>query len=213
MLIFILTSVGLGVGLAMDAFSVSIANGLREPRMSRGRTCLIAGCYGFFQYLMPVLGWFFVHLAAERFVIFQRFIPWIALALLVWIGGKMLLEGIGKLRTIRGRKTDEDSLSDMGGGQASGTPSDGDRLGLPTLLLQGVATSIDALSVGFTIASYNVLEANGAALIIALVTLGICLLGLRFGKAFGNRLADKASIVGGLILIAIGLEIFLTGIL
>lgn len=188
--ILIFNSALLGVGLAMDAFSVSLANGLHEPHMSRGKTCAIAGTFGFFQALMPLTGWLCVRTIAQRFTAFQRFIPWIALALLLYIGGSMLLEGI------RHKAGDDPPPA----------------VGPVGLLLQGVATSIDALSVGFTIAEYTFPAALTSALIIATVTFFICMAGLRLGKKFGTRLAGKASILGGAILIAIGFEIFLSGI-
>ena len=187
--VFFFNSILLGVGLAMDAFSVSLANGLNEPRMSRGRACTIAGTFAAFQFLMPMLGWVCVHTLVERFAAFQRFVPWIALILLVWIGGSMLREGI---------RGGEESPSGVGAG---------------ALLLQGVATSIDALSVGFTIAEYEAGAALVCSLIIAVVTFAICMGGLRIGRAAGTRLSGKASILGGVILILIGLEIFLKSIL
>ena len=189
-LAFFINSILFGVGLAMDAFSVSLANGLQEPKMKPGRMCEIAGTFAVFQILMPLIGWFCVRTAAERFAAFHRLIPWIALILLLYIGGKMLLEGI------RGGEEQEDApvLTRAG------------------LMLQGIATSIDALSVGFTIADYSWQEALAEALIIGVVTFGICIAGLKIGKRFGMKLAGKASILGGVILIAIGLEIFLKGV-
>ena len=189
-MMFCLNSILFGVGLAMDAFSVSMANGLHEPRMKTGRMCLIAGTFGVFQILMPLLGWVCVHTVAELFTGFHRMIPWIALLLLGYIGGKMLLEGL------RGEGSDADAVAVSLGG----------------LLLQGIATSIDALSVGFTIADSSWPAALTEALIIGAVTFAICLAGLRIGKFFGTKLAGKASIFGGVILIAIGLEIFLKGV-
>ena len=190
-LMFCLNSILFGIGLAMDAFSVSMANGLHEPRMKTGRMCLIAGTFGLFQVLMPLLGWVCVHTVAELFTGFHRMIPWIALLLLGYIGGKMLLEGL------RGEGSDADAVAVSLGG----------------LLLQGIATSIDALSVGFPIADSSWPAALTEALIIGLVTFCICMAGLRIGKHFGTKLAGKASILGGVILIAIGLEIFLKGFL
>lgn len=186
--LFFLNSLLLGVGLAMDAFSVSLANGLSEPHMKKWKLCGIAGVFAGFQALMPLTGWFFVHTAAAYFDIFSVCIPWIALLLLGFLGGKLLLEGI------RSRKEEEKSVP---------------ALTLGVLLVQGVATSIDALSVGFTIASYSALSAVVCALLIAAVTFCICVCGLLLGRKFGTRLSDKASILGGVILIAIGLEIFI----
>lgn len=188
---FFFNSCLLGAGLAMDAFSVSLANGLNEPCMKKGRMCAIAGVFSFFQFLMPIIGWFCVHLFLQYFRIFEKFIPWIALFLLAFIGGKMLLEGFRK--------------KECG-------PCECRAVGIGALLLQGVATSIDALSVGFTISSYNKAMAFVACLIIAVVTFFLCLGGLFIGKKFGTKLESKASILGGTILIIIGLEIFLTGI-
>lgn len=197
-MIFILNSILLGVGLAMDAFSVSIVNGLNDSGMSRGRSAVIAGTYGAFQFAMPMIGWFCVHMIAEAFQAFQKFIPWIALILLLYIGGKMLLEGI------RNQRNPQES--------PEAVPESSEVLSGGTLFLQGVATSIDALSVGFTIANYNVASAFLASLLIAVTTFIICMIGLLFGKKFGDRLADKATVVGGIILILIGVEIFLRGI-
>lgn len=187
---FVLSSILLGVGLAMDAFSVSLANGLREPGMGKARMGAIAGVFGGFQALMPLVGWFCVHTVAQTFAAVQPFIPWIALALLSYIGGKMLLEGL----------------------RSGGSEESSSAVGLGGLFLQGIATSIDALSVGFTIADFTFPMALGAALIIAAVTFLICLMGLRLGKTFGTRLSRGASILGGVILIAIGLRTFLGGV-
>lgn len=188
--IFFFNNILLGVGLAMDAFSVSLANGLNEPTMRRRKLCTIAGTFGFFQALMPMVGWVCVHTIVQYFRAFEAFIPWLALLLLGFIGGKMLWEGLHG-----GQKEEE----------ASG-------VGFAALLVQGVATSIDALSVGFTIAHYDLLFALLAALIIASVTFVICLAGLCIGRKAGTKLAGKAGVLGGAILIFIGLEIFVTGV-
>lgn len=190
--LFFFNSALLGVGLAMDAFSVSMANGLNEPEMRPGRMNMIAGVYAGFQFLMPMIGWICVHTIAEYFQAFEKLIPWIALILLVYIGGGMLLEGI------RHRQSEDGSTK---------------QLTLRILLLQGIATSIDALSVGFTIASYGWFMAFVCSLIVAIVTFLICMGGLSIGKKFGTKLSNKASILGGVILIAIGLEIFIGGVL
>ena len=189
---FLFNSILLGVGLAMDAFSVSLANGLNEPYMKKSRMCGIAGVFAFFQALMPMLGWICIHTIVNTFQAFEKCIPWIALALLGFIGGKMLMEGIKG-----GDDDEEDELK---------------AVGFAGLMVQGVATSIDALSVGFTIADYNFFMALLAAIIIAVVTFFICFGGLEIGKKVGTKLAGKASILGGVILIFIGLEIFVTGV-
>lgn len=189
--VFLVNSVLLGIGLAMDAFSVSLANGLNEPAMRKKRMCVIAGVFALFQAAMPMIGWICVHTIMQYFKSFEKFIPWIALLLLCYIGGEMLMDGIKN-------KEDEEDDSELGFGK---------------LMIQGVATSIDALSVGFTIASYGFGMAFFCAVIIAVVTFVICIGGLVIGKKFGTKLAGKASILGGVILIGIGLEIFISALM
>ncbi len=190
--VFFSTNILLGIGLAMDAFSVSLTDGLTEPHMKNKKAALIALVFALFQGVMPFLGWVCVHSFVEHFKTFQPFIPWIALALLGYIGGKMLYEGLhpceeGDICCIEKRK-----------------------LTFGALLVQGVATSIDALSVGFTLAKYNLGAALVAVAIIAVLTFVICLGGVYLGKLFGTKLSEKASILGGVILIFIGLEIFIS---
>ena len=189
--VFIFNSVLLGVGLAMDAFSVSMANALNEPTMKRKKMCGIAGVFAFFQAVMPMIGWICIHSVLQYFTAFEKFIPWIALILLLYIGGKMLLDGIKN---------------------ADGDEEESSGVGISALLVQGVATSIDALSVGFTIADYGFVMALVCALIIAAVTFVICMVGLLIGKEFGTKLSNKAAILGGAILIFIGIEIFVTNL-
>lgn len=180
----------LGVGLAMDAFSVSLADGLEEPCMKKRRMAVVAGIFALFQALMPMIGWTCVHTVVQYFQSFQAFIPWIALILLCWIGFNMIFESL------------------KGGDDPCGSH----HLGLKALLVQGVATSIDALSVGFTIAHYDLWSALAAVGLIGGATFLICFAGIAIGKKAGTKLAGKAGILGGVILIAIGLEIFITGV-
>jgi putative Mn2+ efflux pump MntP len=140
---------------------------------------------------MPLIGWICVHTFLQYFQAFEKLIPWIALALLSFIGGKMLLEGI--------RCKGEDC-------ECKG------KLCIGALLLQGVATSIDALSVGLTLADHPPLAALASSGVIALVTFPLCLAGVAIGKKFGTGLAGGAAAVGGLLLILIGAEIFFSGI-
>lgn len=188
----ILLGLGLGVSLAMDAFSVSLANGLNEPKMKKRKLFGIAGIFAGFQFLMPMIGWLFVSICVDKFKAFEPFIPWIALALLGFIGGKMLYEGI------KGGDDEDEKAA----------------VGIGALLIQGVATSIDALSSGFAIEVplaewYRSVICCG---IIGVVTFFICVAGLLLGKKFGTSLAGKASILGGSILIVIGLWIFVKGV-
>ena len=185
---FIFNSIILGAGLAMDAFSVSVANGLRKPDMPLREKLLISGVFAFFQFLMPLIGWFCVHTALHYFRIIQPVIPWTAFLLLLYIGGGMIREAL---------KPDED------------THAEDKPLTFSALILQGIATSIDALSAGFTIAEYSTLEALTACALIAVTTFCICLPGVRLGSLAGVRLSRKATIVGGCILIIIGIRVLL----
>ncbi|MBE6038403.1 MAG: manganese efflux pump [Anaerofustis stercorihominis] len=189
--LFLFNSVLLGVGLAMDAFSVSLANGMNDTKMGRGCMIKIAVVFAAFQAAMPMTGWVLVHTLVEYFTAFEKLIPWIALILLCYIGIKMIRDG------------------------RCGCEEGGDCescLTFSALILQGIATSIDALSVGFTISDYGLIAALLCAAIIAVVTFFICYFGIIIGKKFGNALAGKANIFGGCILIFIGIEIFVKGI-
>lgn len=189
-LMFFINSILLGVGLAMDAFSVSLANGLNEPKMTKKKMCTVAGVFAVFQALMPMIGWICVHTILEHFKAFEKIIPWLALVLLLYIGVGMLREGL---------RNEEDEVTNT-------------NLGITALLIQGVATSIDAMSVGCTMAEYGLSMALVCVAIIATVTFVICMSGLVIGKKAGTKYSGKAAILGGAILIFIGLEIFITGI-
>ena len=207
----LITSALLGAGLAMDAFSVSLADGLNEADMSTGRMLGIAGTFAAFQFAMPLAGWVLVHTAVSAFGRLEILIPWIALILLLYIGGKMLLEGLrenmqskgsGSVDSASGHAEEQETIQDSS-----------NRLGFADLAVQGIATSLDALSVGFAIERYSAAEAFTSSVIIGLVTLAICMFGLAAGKKAGTRLAGKASILGGLILIFIGMEIWIRGLI
>ena len=182
--LFILNSLLFGVALSMDAFSVSMANGLNEPDMKVGKISLIAAVFALFQAGMPMLGWLFVHTIESLFAVIADYVPYVALALLLFLGIKMIVEGA------RFRESETHPA-----------------LGVGLLLVQGVATSIDALSVGFTIAEYTWDRALLESVIIGFVTFGLCFLGVFVGRRFGTRLSGKAGILGGVILILIGIEI------
>lgn len=186
---FLMNSIALGVGLAMDAFSVSLCNGLGEPKMKQGRMVRMAFVYAFFQFLMPMIGWFCVHTIVKIFTRLTIYLPWIAFFLLVYLGAKMIYEA----RT----SCDVEEIK---------------YVDYKTLLMQGIATSIDALSVGFAIASYDVGMAFVASLIIALVTFILCKWGIQIGKQFGTKYHRHASRIGGCILIFIGIKILIEGV-
>ena len=185
--IFYLESMALGVGLSMDACAVSMANGLNEPQMKKHKLFLIAFMFGLFQGVMPLLGYLLGNVFLQYI---EKFIPWIALGILSFLGIKMIIEGT--------KKNKEEKVK---------------KLTFQTILIQAIATSIDALGVGITFADYKILEAVVAVLIIGVITFSICVIAVLLGKRFGDKLGNKAIILGGIILVAIGLEIFITGII
>ena len=188
--LFILNSLLLGVGLAMDAFSVSVANGFAFPKMKKSRICAVAGTYAIFQFLMPMLGWFCVHTVVGFFGVLEKFVPYVALILLLYIGIKMIIG------CLHGTGPDTTAVK---------------KLSFGDLMVQGIATSIDALSVGLTIEQYSTPQALTASLIIGAVTFVLCSIGIVIGKKFGQKFG-KAELIGGIILIAIGIEIFIRGV-
>ena len=208
-ILLVFNSVMLGFGLAMDAFSVSLANGFADSHMKKKRRIEMAGTYAAFQFLMPVIGFFLVHNASNMFLGFQKFIPWIALILLAVIGGKMLIEGIldrrAEFKCEGGHDCGKCDREDC---RKYGIDPDAGAISNKVLFMQGIATSIDALSVGFTISEYTYPQVFLSATIIAAVTYAVCIVGLRLGIAFGTKLSSRAKILGGLILIGIGIEVF-----
>lgn len=191
-IVFIINNVLLGVGLAMDAFSVSIANGLRDAKMPMRRMCTIAGTFGIFHAVMPMVGWLVVHEAVKYMQALSPFIPWVALCLLLYIGGGMIIS------TLKPGDKDKDEACRP--------------LGFASLMTQGVATSIDVLSVGFSTAHLGFGMALLSAAIISLVTFAFCIIGLAGARRVGPLLAGKAELWGGIILIVIGIEIWVTGV-
>ena len=194
-LIWILTAIGLGAGLAMDACAVSMSNGLAEPKMKLGKIFTIAGFFGVFQIIMPIFGYLAVTVLSatlgENFTrIFGYLVPWIALTLLLILGIKMIVEGIKEGKD--SNKENEESV----------------KLTIGGLFVQAIATSIDALSVGVIYGNVIPLEAYTTFLIIGIVTFGISVAAVFIGKKFGTIFSNKATIAGGIILCAIGLEIF-----
>ncbi len=195
-LIWILIAIGLGAGLAMDACAVSMSNGLAEPKMKLGKIFTIAGFFGVFQIIMPIFGYLAVTVLSatlgENFTrIFGYLVPWIALTLLLILGIKMIVEGIKEGKD--SNKENDESVK---------------KLTIGGLFVQAIATSIDALSVGVIYGNVIPLEAYTTFLIIGIVTFGISVAAVFIGKKFGTIFSNKATIAGGIILCAIGLEIF-----
>lgn len=187
-----ITGLGLGIGLAMDAFAVSMSNGLKENNMKIAKMLLIALTFAIFQGIMPLIGYFVGH-AFIKYI--EKFVPWIALILLLFLGIKMIIDGI---KSTKEKKEEEKEIK---------------KLTIKVLLVQAIATSIDALSTGVAFSNYQIIEAIICVLIIALVTFIICYLGVIIGKHFGTKLSNYADIFGGVILIIIGLEIFIKGMI
>ena len=187
----ILTGLFLGIGLAMDAFAVSISDGLKEDKMKTGKCIFIAFIFAVFQLGMPLIGYFVGHVFVEYI---EKFIPYIALALLAFLGIKMIIE------FIKNQNKPEEEIVHQ-------------KIGLKIILVQAVATSIDALSTGLTFANYNVFEAIICVLLIGIVTFGICLAGVYIGKKSKTLFAKYADLIGGIILLLIGIEIFVTGLI
>lgn len=227
--LFFLQNIGLGAGLAMDASAVSMSNGLNEPDMSVGKKILMAAVYALFQAAMPIAGYFAGN-ALLQYI--EPYIPWIALLLLAFLGGKMIRDGIKESKAKRAELETEEAAPERDNAENTVETADGEtkngsaaemhreqavgvgrkKLGIKTLLVQAVATSIDALSVGLAISDYEVYEAMIAVSIIAAMTFGLCMIAVYIGQKFGDRLGSKAVILGGIILIAIGIEICLTGL-
>ena len=191
--LFFSNSILLGVALAMDAFSVSVADGLKATEMKKSKFFLIAGTFAFFQFLMPLAGWLIIHFLYGKLDFISRIVPFIAFFLLIILGLKMIVEGVKEKKA-----------------KEANTVEVVQNLTFPTLFFQSLATSIDALSVGFTTASYSFFLAFLSSVIIAIVTFFICICGLLLGKTVGKKLSSFAPFLGGMILVLIGLEILIT---
>ena len=189
----------IGVALAMDAVAVGMTNGMTEPKMKWGKLLLIAGTFGVFQFGMPVIGYYFGYAFSA---LVERIAPWLSFALLVFIGGKMIVDCILELR--KKRKGEE--------------ITERKPLGAGRLLLQGVATSLDALAVGVTLLAVETtsglpMSAVWCSVVIGVITFVLVLPAVFIGKKAGDKFADKAEILGGIVLIAIGIKILVEAFL
>lgn len=174
----------IAIGLSMDAFAVSITNGLCCTNLKKNQIFMIGLCFGGFQGLMPTAG-FFLGKAFEVYI--TALDHYIALVLLGYIGGKMIYDALTEKEETGNQYT----------------------LTVRTLLMQGVATSIDALAVGVSFAALPGVNIMVAALSIAVVTFAFSVVGVCFGKRFGARLGSRALLAGGMILVGIGVKIFI----
>lgn len=187
----------MGAALAMDAVAVSLADGMAEPRMRALKMLFIAGLFGLFQGLMPLFGYY---LGSAFASLIGKIAPYLSFVLLAFIGGKMIFDGIREGRNKRKGVTER---------RETGTAK---------LVLQAVATSIDALAVGVTLLAAETAGGLPAhillcALIIAAVTFALSLPAVLLGRKFGDAFSDKAELLGGAVLILIGLKLLLEGIL
>lgn len=188
-------SLMIGVGLAMDASCVSMTNGLSEKNMKWTKILFTALLFGIFQMLMPVIGYFAGGLLSKYI---DKFIPIIALILLSVIGSKMIIETLRERKKLKAIAQEEQ------------TEEIGIRkIKISELFVQAIATSIDALSVGIIFVEKSISFAMISFAMFGIVTIILCIVAVFIGKKFGLILKDKANIIGGLILIAIGLKIFI----
>lgn len=177
----------------MDAFSVSVADGLTLKNTKRSRKILIAFSYGLFQAFMPMLGWVIVISSKTLFSKISRFIPWAALLILAFLGIKMIVEGFKK------EKGEEEETSKFK-----------DNFSMSVLLIQSVATSIDALSAGLANADLDLIHSMVSSAIIGIVTFILCVIGVEAGRKIGSKVSGISTVIGGAILVCIGIKIFLS---
>ena len=173
----------IGVGLAMDAFAVSICKGLAMRRMNYKKAIIIAAFFGVFQALMPALGYVLGTTFANKIAAIDH---WIAFILLALIGANMIKEALS---------SDDDECQD-------------DSLRFGDLIMLSIATSIDALAVGITFAFFNVSLLLSVSM-IGIITFIICVIGVKVGNVFGEKYKSKAELAGGLILIVMGAKILI----
>ena len=209
----VLEIVLIGMALAMDACAVAMTDGMTDSKMPVWKVLRIGVFFGFFQFAMPVIGYFITGLIAGAFLeTFEDISAWISFALLAFLGGKMLFECIAeKIK----EKREKDEMEGAGTCSCSACQP---QTGLWKLTVQAIATSIDALAVGVTLQMAAIqqdlaLGVWGATAVIGVVTLGLAIVAVYIGKLVGNKLADKAGIVGGLVLLGIGLKILIESFL
>lgn len=210
----------IGVALSMDACAVAMTNGMTDRKMRVKKALLIGVFFGFFQALMPLLGYYITGFVASAFLgVFEKISAWVSFALLALLGGKMVVESVKEMREANARKTITGECMEDGTCLIPPKSAEKDALTLGKLFLQAVATSIDALAVGVTLQMAAIsseglfLGAFGATAIIGVITLCLSVAAVYVGKAIGDKLTDKASLIGGLVLLAIGVKILIEGLL
>ncbi len=217
----------LAVALSMDACTVAMTNGMLYPKMPVKKALLIGAFFGFFQFLMPVIGYFITGIVTGAFMdVFESVSAWISFGLLAFLGGRMLWEGVKEFRAARAESKQSSSLVEnaeeeqmTGAGVCLQTEEPQKELTILELFTQAIATSIDALAVGVTLQMAAISDAGlalgvwGATGVIGVCTFGLSVGAVYIGKMLGSKLADKASMFGGVVLIAIGLKILIESFL
>ena len=209
------------VGLAMDACAVGMTNGMTDTKMPGRRALLIGLFFGFFQFLMPVVGYFITGAIANAFLeTFEKISAWISFGLLLFLGGKMLYEGIEEWIASKNPSTDGcEDCETLGVCTRLTANEEKTQLTIGKLFVQAIATSIDALAVGFTLKTLMLSDAGlalgmwGSAAMIGVVTFALSVGAVYIGKAVGDKLSNKAEMLGGGVLIAIGLKILISSFL
>lgn len=191
----------IGIGLSMDAVAVSMTNGMTDPKMRLSKMALVAFAYGLFQFMMPVIGYYFGYAFSS---LVEKIAPWVSFVLLGLIGGKMVVDfAVSTSQKRRGKESE--ILVSM-------------KLGVGKVLIQALATSIDALAVGVALLAAE--KSDGlpchiafCALFIGATTFSLSLGALAAGKKIGDKFADKAGLFGGIILILIGIKLLIEGLI
>lgn len=196
-----------GVALSMDACAVGMTNGMTDSKMPLKKILIIAAFFGFFQFLMPLIGYFITGIMTDAFQeTFEKISSWISFILLAFLGGKMIWE------FIRGCTCREET--DENGETRTVCECPVRKLSIGKLCVQAIATSIDALAIGV------VMQLEGLALgvwvstlLIGVTTFILSIAAVYIGKIVGDKLADKAGLFGGIVLLAIGLKILIEGLM
>lgn len=202
---WIVQSLLISVSLSMDAFAVSLSNGLTAKKMPVKYMILTALSFGLFQGIMPLIGYLLGSLF-EKWI--EVAVPIIGFCILFLLGAKMIFDSVREIvkeKKAKERETDNLSCPNCLDNE-DGKPY---KFGVKTLLIQSVATSIDALTVGLVYIGKSAVETYVTFALIAVITFGICVGGVFIGQKFGDKLKSKSGILGGLILIAIGLKLLI----
>ena len=204
----------LGIALSMDACAVALTNGMTFPKLSPRKSLIIALLFGVFQGVMPLIGYYITDIFASRFAsVFESVSSVVSFLILAALGAKMIVDGV---KEIKEKKQNACSLSCPDCKAAGGEVIEEEKkLAFGKIVLQAVATSIDALAVGVSLRMAGGLAFGifGTVGVICAVTFALSLIAVYIGKAVGAGLADKAEIVGGVMLVLIGLKLLLEGLL